>query len=72
MSFAKYNNQRIRNHLLKSNPAEFTAADIAKTLNLSTHCVAAHLRDIPEVRIKQQRRHARIESGILYCLVIEP
>lgn len=71
MSFAKHNHARFRDYILKTQPSNFTAADIAKRLDLSTKCVAAHLRDIPEVKIKQHRKRAS-ESGILYCLVIEP
>jgi hypothetical protein len=72
MSFPKHNHARIRDYILKNQLSDFTAADIAKSLDLTTHCIAAHLRDIPKVKIKRHRRRARIESGILYCLVIEP
>jgi DNA-binding MarR family transcriptional regulator len=61
--------KRILKYLLKKNPSEFTAADIAKELNLTSRAVGYHLRQIEEVQIKNRRKYAHTESGNRYSLV---
>jgi len=60
------NKARIYNHLRRVKPKEFTAADLAKVLDLTTRSVAAFLKDIPGVRIKCRRKYAHTESGNRY------
>ena len=57
---------RILIHLQKKQPKVFTAADIAKDLNLTARSVGAHLQDIPGVTIKDRRKYAHTESGNRY------
>jgi hypothetical protein len=57
---------RIIRYLRRVKPKEFTAADIAKKLDLTTRSVAAILKFIPEVRVKSRRQKARTESGNRY------
>lgn len=57
---------RILIHLLKTQPKEFTAADVAKDLNLTARTVGALLQNVPGVTIKNRRRYAHTESGNRY------
>jgi predicted transcriptional regulator len=61
---------RILNYLHKEKPVEFTAADIAKDLNLTARAVGSHLKQMDEVQIKNRRKYAHTESGNRYCLIM--
>lgn len=63
------NEARILSLLKKKNPQDFTAADIAKDLNLTSRMVAGFLKDIPGVEIKDRRKFAHTESGNHYRFV---
>ena len=61
--------ERILKYILKKKPVDFTAADIAKKLNLTARDVAGYLKYIPEVEVKNRRRYSHSESGNRYRLV---
>ena len=58
---------RIHNLLCREKPGDFTAADIAKKLDLTARSVAAYLKVIPGVRIKNRRKYAHTESRNRYA-----
>ena len=57
---------RILIYLMKTRPAEFTAADIAKDLDMTAREVGGLLQRIPGVTIDARRRFAHTESGNRY------
>jgi len=64
--------ERILRYLLRTRPAEFTARDIAKPLNLTAGSIGGYLKDMPEVQVLD-REIFEYSSGCAnrYRLVIQ-